>query len=117
MSDHSFVQSGLSDRDSDQRAGIVPDGSENAPDYAKLQEDIANLRDAVTRLTANAKSEAGKAAQHMASQMGDAASNAASKAKTFASEIENAARQNPLGALAGALAVGVLIGLVGRGRG
>jgi len=36
------------------------------------------------------------------------------QAKTFASELENVARGNPLGALAGAVAVGFLIGMMGR---
>jgi outer membrane lipoprotein SlyB len=45
------------------------------------------------------------------------ATSATANAKTFASELEGAARKNPLGAMAGALLVGVLIGLLGRGRG
>jgi len=45
------------------------------------------------------------------------ASSATEQLKTFASELEDIARKNPLGALAGALAVGIVIGLVVRGRG
>jgi hypothetical protein len=36
--------------------------------------------------------------------------------KTFASEVETMARKNPLGAMAAAVCVGILIGLIGRGR-
>ena len=43
-------------------------------------------------------------------------SGAKEQAKTFASELENMGRRNPLGAMAAALMVGVLIGLIGRGR-
>jgi len=42
------------------------------------------------------------------------ASTAADQAKTFASELENMARRNPIGALAGAVVIGVMIGLLGR---
>jgi len=44
------------------------------------------------------------------------ASAASDQAKSFASELENMARRNPLGAIAGAVAIGVLIGLLGRRR-
>jgi hypothetical protein len=36
--------------------------------------------------------------------------------KTFATEIEGVARKNPLAALAGALTLGIVIGLIIRGR-
>jgi ElaB/YqjD/DUF883 family membrane-anchored ribosome-binding protein len=39
---------------------------------------------------------------------------ASEQAKTVASELESMARRNPLGAIAGAVLIGVLIGLVGR---
>ena len=42
------------------------------------------------------------------------ASTAGEQAKTFAAELEAMARRNPLGALAGALAIGFLIGVWGR---
>jgi hypothetical protein len=44
------------------------------------------------------------------------ATSATEQAKTFASELETMARKQPLAALAGALVVGVLIGLIPRGR-
>jgi ElaB/YqjD/DUF883 family membrane-anchored ribosome-binding protein len=44
------------------------------------------------------------------------ASSATAQVKTFAGEIERMARNNPLGAVAGAHIIGVLIGMMGRGR-
>jgi ElaB/YqjD/DUF883 family membrane-anchored ribosome-binding protein len=101
-------------------------------DLSKLQEEVVGLRDTLTKYISGAGSEATKTArdvgQSVASQVGSTASSvmdagttmantASEQAKTFASEIERAARKNPLGAMAGALLVGVLIGLLGRGRG
>ena len=42
------------------------------------------------------------------------ASTATDQAKTFASEFESMARRNPIGAMAGAVMVGILIGMLGR---
>lgn len=54
------------------------------------------------------------------SQAGDAASKMAETATqqmtTFASELEAMAKHNPLGTIAGAVVIGVLIGLLARGR-
>jgi ElaB/YqjD/DUF883 family membrane-anchored ribosome-binding protein len=44
------------------------------------------------------------------------ATTAFKQAKTFASELETLGRNNPIGAMAAAMMVGVLIGLIGRGR-
>jgi ElaB/YqjD/DUF883 family membrane-anchored ribosome-binding protein len=41
-------------------------------------------------------------------------SAASEQAKTIATEFESMARRNPLGAIAGALFIGVLIGRLGR---
>jgi hypothetical protein len=46
----------------------------------------------------------------------DLASSAREHAKTFASELEGMARRNPLGTIAGALLVGMVIGMMSRGR-
>jgi ElaB/YqjD/DUF883 family membrane-anchored ribosome-binding protein len=110
----------------------VAGASTATTDLSKLQEEVASLRDTLTKYVSGAGSEAAKTVrdvgQSVASQVGSAASGvmeagasmantASEQAKTFASEIERAARKNPLGAMAGALLVGVLIGLLGRGRG
>jgi hypothetical protein len=44
------------------------------------------------------------------------AASATQQFKTFTSELEDIARKNPLGALGGALIIGVVIGLIARGR-
>ena len=58
-------------------------------------------------------SEAADQAQATAS---DIAKSATEQAKTFASELERMARNNPIGTIAGAVLVGVVIGILGRGR-
>jgi ElaB/YqjD/DUF883 family membrane-anchored ribosome-binding protein len=44
------------------------------------------------------------------------AETATQQVKTFASELETMAKRNPLGTIAGAVMVGVLIGLLARAR-
>jgi ElaB/YqjD/DUF883 family membrane-anchored ribosome-binding protein len=89
-------------------------------------------RDTFALLASQAGGEAAKTMRNMseavASQVGDAASGVADTssdlatsakqhAKTFASELEAMARRNPLGTIAGTLVVGIIIGLMSRGRG
>jgi ElaB/YqjD/DUF883 family membrane-anchored ribosome-binding protein len=94
-------------------------------DLKALQSDLSDLKDTVTKFIARASNETAKSAREIAGQVGTAASdmvergaNAASaatdQAKSFATEFENIARRNPLGAIAGAVIVGVLIGMMGR---
>jgi ElaB/YqjD/DUF883 family membrane-anchored ribosome-binding protein len=45
------------------------------------------------------------------------ASSTTQQAKTFATELENMARRNPLGAIAGAVMIGVVIGMMVRRNG
>ena len=66
------------------------------------------MGDAVDRGQA-AVSQAGTAASEMAE-------SATRQMTTFASELEAMAKRNPLGTLAGAVMVGVLIGFMVRGR-
>jgi ElaB/YqjD/DUF883 family membrane-anchored ribosome-binding protein len=97
-----------------------------------LQRDVASLKDTIARLASQASGEAAKTvrsvSQSVASQVGsaasgvadagsDLASQATQHAKTFASELEGMARRNPLGTIAGALLVGVIVGMMSRGRG
>jgi ElaB/YqjD/DUF883 family membrane-anchored ribosome-binding protein len=56
-----------------------------------------------------------KMTSDVANRASDIASAASEQAKTFASELERMGRANPLGTIAGALLVGVVIGLLGRG--
>jgi ElaB/YqjD/DUF883 family membrane-anchored ribosome-binding protein len=100
-------------------------------DLNKLRRDMASLTDAVTYLASQVGDQAAKTVRNMsqivASQVGSAASGVADtgselassarhQAKTLASELEGMARRNPLGTVAGALLVGVIIGMISRGR-
>jgi ElaB/YqjD/DUF883 family membrane-anchored ribosome-binding protein len=53
----------------------------------------------------------------LADKSSELATSAKAQVKTFASELEAMARRNPLGTIAGALLVGVVIGMMSRGRG
>jgi ElaB/YqjD/DUF883 family membrane-anchored ribosome-binding protein len=98
-------------------------------DLQSLQADINSLKDTMTRLMSQAADQAAKSAKEVTSTVagrvsdvaGDLAdrgsamaSSAQQQAKTFASELEGMARRNPIGALAGAVLIGVLIGALGR---
>jgi ElaB/YqjD/DUF883 family membrane-anchored ribosome-binding protein len=100
-----------------------------ASDLESLRSDLNSLNETVMRFMSQAGREAAKSAREVTSnvtgQVGDVAgdladkgaemaSSASKQAKTFVSELENMARRNPIGAIAGAVVVGVLIGLLGR---
>jgi len=108
-----------------------------ASDLQAIRNDLNSLKDTLARFMAQASHEAARSARDVSSsvagQVKDAvgdtvggvagdladkgmefASTAGEQAKTFAAELEAMARRNPLGALAGALAVGFLIGVWGR---
>jgi ElaB/YqjD/DUF883 family membrane-anchored ribosome-binding protein len=106
--------------------GAMADASS---DLEALRNDLASLKNTLARFMTEAGGEAAKSAREVSSSVaghvGDTASDLADKgarfaattgeqAKTFAGEIEAFARRNPLGALAGAVAVGFIIGLWGR---
>ena len=118
-------------------ASIQPD-AEHVPNdgmsetMSQLSRDVASVKDTLALLASQAGGGAAKAfrnvSQTVASQVGstasgvadagsDLASTAKERAKTFASELEGMARQNPLATIAGTLLVGVLIGFMTRGRG
>jgi ElaB/YqjD/DUF883 family membrane-anchored ribosome-binding protein len=94
-------------------------------DLQALQRDLTDLKETVAKLVSRAGDGAAKSAREIAGQVSTAASDLAEKsanvasaatdqAKTLVTELEDIARRNPLGALAGAVAVGVLIGMMGR---
>jgi ElaB/YqjD/DUF883 family membrane-anchored ribosome-binding protein len=106
--------------------GAMTDASS---DLEALRNDLATLKNTLARFMTEAGGEAAKSAREVSSSMaghvGDAAGDLADKgarfaattgeqAKTLVGEIEAFARRNPLGALAGAVAVGFVIGLWGR---
>jgi uncharacterized protein YjbJ (UPF0337 family)/ElaB/YqjD/DUF883 family membrane-anchored ribosome-binding protein len=103
-----------------------------AVDFKALRNDLNNLTDTVMKFISQAGNEAAKSAReitsNVAGQVGSVASDMVDKgasiasstthqAKTFAAELESIARRNPLGAIAGAVMVGVLIGMMGRRNG
>lgn len=87
---------------------------------SNAMDSVVEAGETIVTQVGNAASEVGKqvgSAANSAIEAGtDAASYAVDQAKSFTSEIEGFARRNPLGALGGALAIGVLIGMLGRGR-
>ena len=117
-------------RGSDAIGAAASDAMNSAgADLQSLRADLNSLRDTVAKFVSQAGSEAAKSAREVTSnvtdQVGGVASDLAGKgaqmasaasdqAKSFASELENMARRNPIGAMAGAVVVGVLIGLLGR---
>ena len=94
-------------------------------DMAKLTETLARFASqggadaakTVRSLSETLASQVSGAAGGMADAGSEFASSAKEHAKTFASELEGMARRNPLGTIAGALLVGVVIGMMSRGRG
>jgi ElaB/YqjD/DUF883 family membrane-anchored ribosome-binding protein len=103
-----------------------------ADDLKALRHDLNKLTDTVMKFISQAGNEAAKSAReitsNVAGQVGSVAGEMADKganiaaattqqAKTFATELENMARRNPLGAIAGAVMIGVLIGMMGRRNG
>jgi ElaB/YqjD/DUF883 family membrane-anchored ribosome-binding protein len=96
-------------------------------DLKTLRSDLSDLKEAVAKLVSRASGEATNSAREIAGQVGTAArdlaerganvaSTATDQAKTLVTELENIARRNPLGALAGAVVVGILIGMMDRRR-
>jgi ElaB/YqjD/DUF883 family membrane-anchored ribosome-binding protein len=98
---------------------------------SRLSREVASLKDTFALLVSQAGGEATRKMRNMgeavASQVSDTASGVAdtgsdiaSSAKqhatTFASELEAIARRNPLGTIAGTLLVGVIVGMMSRGR-
>lgn len=88
-------------------------------DFNSLKEMVARLASQAggeaTRLRDMAHSGASQAAADVTKAGANLASSAADQAKTLASELEDVGRRNPLGAMAAALAVGLLVGMIGRG--
>jgi ElaB/YqjD/DUF883 family membrane-anchored ribosome-binding protein len=98
----------------------------------QLSRDVINMKDTLAKLVSQVGDRGVKAVrgahQSVASQVGSAASGmadtgsnlvstATGHAKTLASELEDMARRNPLGTIAGALVVGAILGMMSRGRG
>ena len=110
---------------------IAPPGDMNET-VNQLSRDVARLKDTFAQLISQVSDAGTKTVrsfgQTVASQVGSAASgaagtgsdlvsSAAGQAKSLAAELEDMARRNPLGTIAGALLVGAVIGMMSRGRG
>jgi len=121
----SLSTSAVFDADDVQRDGL-------GKTLSQLSRDVASLKDTFALLASQAGGTAAKTMRDMtetfASQVGDAAGAVSDKssdlatsakqhAKTFASEMESMARRHPLGTIAGTLVVGIIIGMMSRGRG
>jgi len=134
-----FSTPGQASKPSDTSAESAPARSESqhgssdglSEVMGQLSRDVASLKDTFGRLASQLGDTGAKTVRNMgqtvASQIGsvrsgmvdtgsDLASSARDHAKTFASELESMARRNPLGTIAGALFVGVIIGMMSRGR-
>lgn len=103
--------------------------SRDDADLTELREDLNNLNETVAKLLSKARNDAARSVREKAANLTDrvssmagdlaekgsnAASAATNQAKTFAAEVEGLAHRNPLGTLAGAVLVGILIGMLGR---
>jgi ElaB/YqjD/DUF883 family membrane-anchored ribosome-binding protein len=108
-------------------SAAASEAMEAGVDLKTLRSDLSDLKESVAKLVSRASGEATNSAREIAGQVGTAArdlaerganvaSTATDQAKTLVTELENIARRNPLGALAGAVIVGILIGMMDRRR-
>lgn len=119
------------DRNPSSTAQVSKALEHGSAEFQELRDDLNSLKETMTKFIAQASEDATKAARsasaNVTAQMSGAAASIAERgsdlaaaateqAKTFASELENMGRRNPLGAIAAAVMVGILIGLLGRGR-
>jgi ElaB/YqjD/DUF883 family membrane-anchored ribosome-binding protein len=100
-------------------------------DLQTLRTDLNRLKETVSAFMAQATAEATRSAREASSnvvdRIGDVAgdiaqrgstmaSTATDQARSLASEFEDMVRRNPIGAMTGAVMVGILIGMLGRRR-
>jgi len=88
----------------------LSEAANNATQYA------SDVGDSVSRTARQMGESVASRVEELADSGADAASAVGGQVKTFASEIEAFGRKNPLGAIASALLVGVVIGMLGRRR-
>jgi ElaB/YqjD/DUF883 family membrane-anchored ribosome-binding protein len=93
-------------------------------DLQTLQSDLNRLKDTVSAFMAQVTADATRSAREVSSnvvgRVGDAAGDFARRGSAMASttteEFEDIVRRNPIGAITGAVMVGILIGMLGRRR-
>jgi ElaB/YqjD/DUF883 family membrane-anchored ribosome-binding protein len=100
-------------------------------DLQSLRTDLDRLKDTVSAFMAQAAKEATRSVREVSSnvvdRVGDVADDIAQRGSTmasattaqankFVSEFESMARRNPIGTMAGAMLVGIMIGMLGRRR-
>ena len=105
--------------------------TEGSAELAALKEDLKRLEETVARLAARASDETARTMRDvsasLAGDLGDAACDlgrkgidvaaaAADQARSLMSDLEQAARRNPLAALTGAFTIGIICGMRHRRR-
>jgi ElaB/YqjD/DUF883 family membrane-anchored ribosome-binding protein len=85
-------------------------------DLQALRDDLSSLKDTVAKFISQTTGHATKTAHDVAGQVGVAAHDLAKNtgASSMAHELEGWSRHNPMGAIAAAVMVGAVIGLLGR---
>src|SRR3989442_1063943 len=78
-------------------------------DLRRLNEDVAKLKDTVTQLTKSVAAQVGSAAGDIGAEI---ASSAKDQASSVVTEFEKMARENPMAVVAGALCLGLVLGLM-----
>jgi ElaB/YqjD/DUF883 family membrane-anchored ribosome-binding protein len=82
-------------------------------DLRRLSDDLVKLKDTVAEIAKTMGSQVGDAASDLGAEI---ASTAQDQASSMVAEFERVARRNPLGVVAGALCVGLVIGLLSGRR-
>jgi ElaB/YqjD/DUF883 family membrane-anchored ribosome-binding protein len=89
--------------------------SKTKDDSAKsVREMTRNITDRVSTMAGDLAHKSPDAASAATDQVKSLATKATNQFKSFGAELESMADRNPFGAVAGALLVGILIGMLGR---
>lgn len=81
-----------------------------------LKSELASLKESLADATSKAASAVSDSASAIVGRSTEMATAAVDKAKSMSVEVEEMTRRNPLPALAGAVVIGMLIGMASRGR-